>query len=207
MELLQHQLQRCLRELIEGLPPRQLGCGFSSPSFDPIERGTYLDVQRLFLRIVHLTNPISGLNHGVFNSGECVGGPDKAEESTFCSRCATKKEIGDEWYCCSDCSEPAVTDVKSKTGYCQTEAHLRVQPKPRGSISNRTHYRCFGYGCSYTCFCSGYESSCLMSFCFSSCQSCSNGMLEPGRAAVVAARKLHKRGRFSVFDIWRMPPI
>lgn len=56
---------------------------------------------------------------------------DKAEESTFCSRCATKKEIGDEWYCCSDCSEPAVTDAKSKTGYCQTDAHLRVQPKPR----------------------------------------------------------------------------
>lgn len=56
---------------------------------------------------------------------------DKARESTSCSRCSIQKEIGNEWFCCSDCSEPVVTDAKSKTGYCQTDAYLSVQPKPR----------------------------------------------------------------------------
>lgn len=56
---------------------------------------------------------------------------DKARLSGKCHICPNRKDVGNEWICCSDCSEPAITDVKSKTGYCQTDAYLSFQPKPR----------------------------------------------------------------------------
>jgi hypothetical protein len=63
-------------------------------------------------------------------SFDCVA--DKARLSGKCHICPNRKDVGNEWICCSDCSEPAITDVKSKTGYCQTDAYLSFQPKPRG---------------------------------------------------------------------------
>lgn len=55
----------------------------------------------------------------------------RARLSSTCSKCPNKKDIGSDWICCSDCSEPFITEAKSKFGYCQTDAYLSVQPKPR----------------------------------------------------------------------------
>ncbi|CAM6070432.1 unnamed protein product [Sphagnum tenellum] len=60
-------------------------------------------------------------------SGEEV----KAREGADCAQCSNKVDVGDEWLCCSDCSEPQITDADAQVGYCQMDASLGSQLKPR----------------------------------------------------------------------------
>lgn len=48
-----------------------------------------------------------------------------------CTICKNKLDFGDEFVCCSDCSEPYLIDKNSKLGYCNTGAELAVQLKPQ----------------------------------------------------------------------------
>jgi hypothetical protein len=41
-----------------------------------------------------------------------------------------KVDVGDQWLCCSDCSEPQITDADAQVGYCQMDASLASQLKP-----------------------------------------------------------------------------
>ncbi|KAG0555269.1 hypothetical protein KC19_12G157400 [Ceratodon purpureus] len=95
------------------------GCG---DGFVPVE--TSSDCQGL------CSSPQYGACPLFFSRFQCCR-EDKARLSKTCSRCPSRKDVGNEWVCCSDCSEPAITDGKSKTGYCQTDAYLTFQPKPR----------------------------------------------------------------------------
>jgi hypothetical protein len=60
-------------------------------------------------------------------SGEEV----KAREGADCAQCSNKVDVGDEWLCCSDCSAPQITDADAQVGYCQMDASLGSQLKPR----------------------------------------------------------------------------
>lgn len=55
----------------------------------------------------------------------------KAMEHADCGQCANKVDVGEEWLCCSDCSEPQITDTDARVGFCQTRASLGSQLKPR----------------------------------------------------------------------------
>lgn len=66
-----------------------------------------------------------------FTRFQCCTEGRARESSNSCNRCPNKAELGDGWICCSDCSEAFITDAKRKTGYCQTDAFLTYQPKPR----------------------------------------------------------------------------
>ncbi|XP_010254315.1 PREDICTED: ADAMTS-like protein 2 isoform X2 [Nelumbo nucifera] len=48
-----------------------------------------------------------------------------------CSKCKNKIDYGDEYICCTDCSDPYVTDKNTKLGYCKTGAELAMQLKPK----------------------------------------------------------------------------
>lgn len=50
-----------------------------------------------------------------------------------CVKCENKIDYGDEFICCTDCSDPYVTDKSTKLGYCKTGAEVGVQAKPRGT--------------------------------------------------------------------------
>ncbi|RZS27461.1 hypothetical protein BHM03_00060939 [Ensete ventricosum] len=56
-----------------------------------------------------------------------------------CTRCKNKLDFGDEYICCTDCSDPYLIDKNTKLGYCKTGAELAVQLKPHGS------YHCISY--------------------------------------------------------------
>ncbi len=55
-------------------------------------------------------------------------------EHADCGQCANKVDVGEEWLCCSDCSEPQITDTDARVGFCQTRASLGSQLKPRGQL-------------------------------------------------------------------------
>ncbi|PIA42607.1 hypothetical protein AQUCO_02000204v1 [Aquilegia coerulea] len=48
-----------------------------------------------------------------------------------CVKCKNKVDYGDEYVCCTDCSDPYIMDANTKSGYCMTGAELAVQLKPR----------------------------------------------------------------------------
>lgn len=50
-----------------------------------------------------------------------------------CTKCKNKVDYGDEYICCTDCSDPYITDRNTKLGYCKTGAELAVQLKPKGT--------------------------------------------------------------------------
>ncbi len=61
-------------------------------------------------------------------------GTVKAREGADCAQCTNKVDVGDEWLCCSDCSEPQITDADARVGYCQMGASLGSQFKPQGEL-------------------------------------------------------------------------
>eukprot|EP01018_Ginkgo_biloba_P022588 Gb_18485 [translate_table: standard] len=48
-----------------------------------------------------------------------------------CSKCENKIDLGDEYVCCTDCSDPSITNKDTKLGYCRTGAQLAIQFKPQ----------------------------------------------------------------------------
>ncbi|XP_039123927.1 thrombospondin type-1 domain-containing protein 4-like [Dioscorea cayenensis subsp. rotundata] len=57
--------------------------------------------------------------------------PERPRATDRCSSCDNKIDFGDEYICCTDCSEPYLIDNKSKLGYCKTGAELAMQLKPQ----------------------------------------------------------------------------
>lgn len=56
--------------------------------------------------------------------------------SKECIKCKNKLDFGDEYVCCTDCSDPYLLDKNSKLGYCKTESDLVMQLKPLGAFSS-----------------------------------------------------------------------
>ncbi|KMZ61869.1 hypothetical protein ZOSMA_4G01580 [Zostera marina] len=56
--------------------------------------------------------------------------PDVPKVSKECIKCKNKLDFGDEYVCCTDCSDPYLLDKNSKLGYCKTESDLVMQLKP-----------------------------------------------------------------------------
>ncbi|XP_048233642.1 A disintegrin and metalloproteinase with thrombospondin motifs 7-like [Ricinus communis] len=48
-----------------------------------------------------------------------------------CSKCDTKVDTGDEYICCTDCSDPHMYSDELKSGYCRSGAKLLVEPQPK----------------------------------------------------------------------------
>lgn len=57
--------------------------------------------------------------------------PESPKVTNRCSRCNNKLDFGDEYICCTDCSDPYLIDKNTKFGYCKTGAELAVQLKPQ----------------------------------------------------------------------------
>lgn len=57
--------------------------------------------------------------------------PENPKVSKRCMRCKNKLDFGDEYICCTDCSDPSLIDKNSKFGYCKSGAELAVQLKPQ----------------------------------------------------------------------------
>ncbi|CAA6671728.1 unnamed protein product [Spirodela intermedia] len=57
--------------------------------------------------------------------------PESPTVTDRCMKCRNKLDFGDEYLCCTDCSEPFLIDTSSKLGYCKTGAKLSVQLKPQ----------------------------------------------------------------------------
>lgn len=57
--------------------------------------------------------------------------PENPKVTDRCSRCKNKLDFGDEYICCTDCSDPFLIDKNTKFGYCKTGAELAVQLKPQ----------------------------------------------------------------------------
>ncbi|KAJ0971257.1 hypothetical protein J5N97_019216 [Dioscorea zingiberensis] len=57
--------------------------------------------------------------------------PEIPRSTDRCSSCNNKMDFGDEYICCTDCSDPYLIDKNSKLGYCKTGAELAMQLKPQ----------------------------------------------------------------------------
>ncbi|KAG6493088.1 hypothetical protein ZIOFF_048064 [Zingiber officinale] len=57
--------------------------------------------------------------------------PERPRVTSKCSRCNNKLDFGDEYVCCTDCSDPYLMDKSSKFGFCKTGAELAIQLKPQ----------------------------------------------------------------------------
>eukprot|EP00268_Persea_americana_P047338 TRINITY_DN4926_c0_g1_i1.p1 TRINITY_DN4926_c0_g1~~TRINITY_DN4926_c0_g1_i1.p1 ORF type:complete len:269 (+),score=26.91 TRINITY_DN4926_c0_g1_i1:119-925(+) len=57
--------------------------------------------------------------------------PESPKVTDKCTKCKNKVDYGDEYICCTDCSDPYITDKNTKLGYCKTGAELAVQLKPK----------------------------------------------------------------------------
>ncbi|XP_077211413.1 uncharacterized protein LOC143846746 [Tasmannia lanceolata] len=57
--------------------------------------------------------------------------PESPKVTDRCSKCKNRVDYGDEYICCTDCSDPYLTDKNTKLGYCKTGAELALQLKPR----------------------------------------------------------------------------
>lgn len=57
--------------------------------------------------------------------------PESPKVTDRCKKCKNKVDYGDEYICCTDCSDPYLTDKNTKLGYCKTGAELGMQLKPR----------------------------------------------------------------------------
>ncbi|KAL5698503.1 hypothetical protein ACHQM5_029535 [Ranunculus cassubicifolius] len=56
---------------------------------------------------------------------------ETSKAADTCAKCKNKADYGNEYICCSDCSDPYIIDENTKLGYCRTGAELSMQPKPR----------------------------------------------------------------------------
>ncbi|XP_029121173.1 uncharacterized protein [Elaeis guineensis] len=57
--------------------------------------------------------------------------PESPRVTNRCARCQIKLDFGDEYICCTDCSDPYLIDKSSKLGYCKSGAELTKQLKPQ----------------------------------------------------------------------------
>ncbi|XP_058074585.1 uncharacterized protein LOC131223258 [Magnolia sinica] len=57
--------------------------------------------------------------------------PESPKITDRCWKCKNKVDYGEEYICCTDCSDPYLTDKNTKLGYCKTGAELAVQLKPK----------------------------------------------------------------------------
>ncbi|XP_020106230.1 ADAMTS-like protein 2 isoform X1 [Ananas comosus] len=57
--------------------------------------------------------------------------PETPKVTNRCGRCNNKLDFGEEYICCTDCSEPYIMDKASKLGYCKSGAQLAMQLKPQ----------------------------------------------------------------------------
>ncbi|KAG9459730.1 hypothetical protein H6P81_004238 [Aristolochia fimbriata] len=57
--------------------------------------------------------------------------PETPKVTDRCVKCDNKVDFGDEFICCTDCSEAYITDKNTKLGYCKSGAELAVQLKPQ----------------------------------------------------------------------------
>ncbi|KAG6489935.1 hypothetical protein ZIOFF_051216 [Zingiber officinale] len=73
---------------------------------------------------------VSGQNL-VKANGLVVVALERPRVTNKCSRCNNKLDFGDEYVCCTDCSDPYLMDKSSKFGFCKTGAELAIQLKPQ----------------------------------------------------------------------------
>ncbi|CAL9145065.1 unnamed protein product [Musa hybrid cultivar] len=57
--------------------------------------------------------------------------PENPRLTNKCTICKNKLDFGDEYICCTDCSDPYLIEKNRKLGYCKTGAVLAVQLKPQ----------------------------------------------------------------------------
>lgn len=57
--------------------------------------------------------------------------PESPKVTNRCATCQIKLDFGDEYICCTDCSDPYLFDKSSKLGYCKSGAELAKQLKPQ----------------------------------------------------------------------------
>ncbi|KAK9130868.1 hypothetical protein Sjap_011355 [Stephania japonica] len=75
------------------------------------------------------TMPLAFLSTLIFIAANLVNSPKVTDK---CTRCKNKLDYGDEYLCCTDCSDPSIIDTNAKLGYCKTGAELVSQIKPQG---------------------------------------------------------------------------
>ncbi|KAL5975256.1 hypothetical protein ACLOJK_031935 [Asimina triloba] len=56
---------------------------------------------------------------------------ESPKKTDRCLKCKNKIDFGEEYICCTDCSDPYLTDKNTKLGYCKTGAELSMQLKPK----------------------------------------------------------------------------
>lgn len=61
--------------------------------------------------------------------------PESPRVTEMCSKCRSKIDFGDEYICCTDCSDPYLVDKNTKIGYCKSGAELVVQLKPQETFN------------------------------------------------------------------------